>query len=229
MEGFTFVVRDGSVIDFSRYIAVLREHGVSPTGINQLRVRLSQVYGTRRAIVEVANGTASLSLRPLSARPMEITVDSAGVLDQRRDPLTRSGADLGWQQGLISRTRADEGMLVDDKGLIISSFMSPFLMMKDGVVHASAHPRTTASIATDGVLDLLVSEGVEVRWLEQGFRRDHLMSHETWSISGVYGARLVTGWLEYGGVVPARTGIDRMGIPTHREVNEMRELRYEIV
>ena len=34
---------------------------------------------------------------------------------------------------------------------------------------------------------------------------------------------------EYGGVVPARTGIERMGVPTHRELNELREKRYEIV
>lgn len=229
MEVFTFVVRDGSVIDFSRYIDAFRAHGVSPTTINQLRVRLSQVDGTRRAVVELANGTASLSLRPLPARPSEITVDSAGVFDERRSPQIRGGRDLGWQQGLLSRLSVDEGLLIDERGYVISSFLSPFLMMKDGAAHVSAHPRTTPSITADGVLDLLASEGVEIRWLDKGFHRSQLMSNETWSINAVYGARLVTGWLEYGGVVPARTGIERMGVPTHRELNELREKRYEIV
>ncbi|WP_018297613.1 hypothetical protein [Corynebacterium lubricantis] len=221
MEVFTFVVRDGAAVDLDTYLKAIAAHGVSHPTMNLLRLRLAQVSGTRRAVIEVANGNASLSLRPLVSQPSEITVDSAGVLDKRSSP-ARRGADLGWQHNLQMLTTADDGMLVDESGAVVSSFIAPFVMIRDGAAFLSAHPRTTPSIALDTVESILKKQGVEIRTLEKGFTRQELMQNETWVVSSLYGASLVTGWLEYGGIVPARSHINRMGVPTHREVNDLR-------
>ncbi|WIM68354.1 hypothetical protein QP027_02860 [Corynebacterium breve] len=226
MEVYTFVVRDGAVIDLHRYLDSWRERGLSHSKLNKLRIRLAQVSGTRRAVLEVANEDYSLSLRPLAARPEEIVVDSAGIVDKRENP-TRRGEDLGWQHGQLARVSADDGLLIDEAGRIISSIVAPIVMIKDGAAHISAHPRTTPSVALEGVLEILEEQNVEIRFKELGFARAELMSTETWLVSPLYGVRLVSGWLEYGGVVPARTGVDRMGVPTHREVNQLRDQRWE--
>ncbi|MHA2788420.1 hypothetical protein ACXZ66_04655 [Corynebacterium sp. S7] len=221
MEVFTFVVRDGAAVDLEKYLKAIAAHGVNHPTINALRLRLAQVSGTRRAVIEVANGNASLSLRPLVSQPSEITVDSAGVLDKRAAP-DRRGADLGWQHNLQMHTAADDGMLIDESGAIVYSFIAPFVMIRDGAAYVSTHPRTTRSIATDTVVDILQKQGVEIRTLEKGFSRQELMQNEAWVVSSLYGASLVSGWLEYGSLIPGRSQVNRMGVPTHREVNEMR-------
>lgn len=228
MEVFTFVVRDGAVIDLHSYLQEIAALGVSHSDLQRLKLRIAEVSGVRRAVIDVAHGTAALSLRPLPARPSEITMDSTPIRDARRFP-ARRGADLGWQHRQLMSIHADEGVLVDDRGAVVSSITSPLVMIKEGTAHVSAHPRTADSIALEGVVAILEQRGVPVRRLEEGFSLRELRANEVWVVNSLYGASLVRAWLEYGTAVPARTPIDRMGVPTHREINQLRLERLEQV
>ena len=224
MHAFSFVVEEGRVIDAARYAAAARELGVSTAALNRLRVRLSMVAGTRRAKLEIHGGTASLELRPLPPAPAEITVAARPIRDERTLP-AYSGPDLGWQRFTLAQTPAHEGLLVDATGRVVSAIMAPLVMLQHGRAYISSHERTSASIALDGVVEILAGQGVELAHLPGGFIRSDLLKSEVWVIDPVYGARLVTTWLEYGTSRPARQWVERGRLPTHREVNELRERR----
>lgn len=224
MHSFTFVVEEGRVIDADRYAAAARALGVSSAELNRLQVRLSMVAGTRRAVLFVSGGTASLELRPLPPAPLEITVSARPVPDERTVP-EYYGPDLGWQRLALSQTSAHEGLLVDATGRVVSAIMDPLVLLKNGRAYVSSHERTSASIALDGVVDILAGEGVEVVRLEGGFVRSDLLASEVWVVDPISGARLVTTWLEYGTSRPARRWVERHAVPTHREVNELRAAR----
>lgn len=227
MQVFTFVVREGAVVDAPAYASALRGLGVSAAELNRLRVRLSLVAGTRRAVIEVAGGLASLTLRPFTPTPEEITVESSPIRDERTQP-SLYGPDLGWQNFTLASLPTHEGLLYDATSRIPQAVAAPLLTLAlDGTprVTVSSHPATTPSIALDGVLDILAWRGADISTAPEGFRVSELMGRETWVVDPVHGARLVTGWREYGNVVRGRTALDRAGLPTHREVNEARAAR----
>ena len=191
VQVFTFVVTEGSVIDAPEYAAALRNLGVSAAELNRLRVKLSLVGGTRRAIIEVSAGLASLTLRPFSPTPDEITVDSSPLRDERTHPHV-FGPDLGWQRFTLASLPAHEGLLVDASSRVPQAITAPFVTVAmDGSssVTVSGHPATTPSIALDGVLDILAWRGAHVVTAPEGFRVNELMSRETWVVDPVHGDR----------------------------------------
>ncbi|WP_234948433.1 hypothetical protein [Corynebacterium sp. CNCTC7651] len=228
VDVFNFVVSEGAVIDAERYAAALRSLGVAPSALQQLRIRIAGVAGTRRGVLEVLGGTPALSLRPLPPAPSEITVQADPVRDERTEP-GKFGPDLGWQQSVLAGIPAHEGLLVDASLRTISAIMNPLLVVEPGRVHVSTHPATAPSIAMDGVLQILGGYGVEVVEEPEGFATSRLRDSEVWVVDPVYGARLVDTWLEYGTRFPARSLFDRGGVPSHRDVNEARRLLASMV
>lgn len=228
VDVFNFVVAEGRVIDAPRYARALRELGVSQKELQRLRIQLAEVAGTRRGVLEVTGGIASLALRPLAPAPLEITVAAEPIPDERTQP-TRTGPDYGWQQGTLAALSAQEGLLADATGTILSAIMHPLLVIEPGAVRVSTHPHSPRSVALSSVLDILASRGVDVVQEPRGFALWKLRDNEVWVIDPVYGARLVETWLEYGTPRPARLLFDRGGVPSHREVNEERKLRAERV
>ena len=227
MHVFTFVVAEGAVADAPAYAAALRGLGVPATELNRLRVRLSTVSGTRRAILEVGRGTVALTLRPLAPAPDEITVESTPIRDERTRP-DILGPDLGWQRYTLATLPTHEGLLIDAHSRVTQAVSAPLVMLAmDGAprVTVSSHPATTPSIALGGVLEILRERGAAVDEKPRGFRVADLMGSETWVVDPVYGARLVARWREYGTFVRGRLAFDRAGLPTHREVNEARRAR----
>lgn len=218
---FNFAVTEGEVIDAPRYVAALRALGVTPAKLQQLRIQIASVAGTRRAVLEVRGGTPSLALRPLAPAPSEITVAADPVRDERTTPAAL-GPDLGWQQSVLARTPANEALLIDAASRTISAIMHPLVVVEAGRVRISTHPHTTGSIALEGVLDLLAARGVAAHEEARGFDAHELVNREVWVIDPVYGVRLVETWLEYGTRRPARALFDRGGVPSHREINEAR-------
>lgn len=221
MDVYNFVVSEGMLIDAPRYARTLKDLGVSQADLQALRIRISQVQGTRRGVLEVRGGVPSLSLRPLAPAPSEITVDATPILDERDAP-GRYGPDVGWQQAQLAKLQAREGLLVDASGRVISALLHPILVVEPGRVRVSAHPASHDSVALDCVLDILRGHGVGVVEEPAGFDHFELLSQEVWVISPVYGASLVDTWIEYGTKRPARLLFDRGGVPSHREVNEER-------
>lgn len=222
MDVFNFVVAEGAVIDADRYAARLREMGVQPSALQQLRIQLSRVHGTRRGVLEVRGGDVALALRPLAPAPSEITMLADAIRDERTDP-GHLGPDLGWQQSVLARIPAHEALLVDDHFRTVSAVMYPLIEVLPGRVRVSTHPDTTPSIALESVLQILAGYGVDVEEAPDGFDTHALPSSEVWVLDPVYGARLVDTWLEYGTKRPARSLFDRGGVPSHREVNEVRK------
>lgn len=221
VELFNFVVTEGALVDADRYATVLRELGVTPRDLQRLRLAIAEVSGTRRGVLEVRGGTPALALRPLAPAPSEITVHAQPIRDERLVPGT-FGPDVGWQQSRLAQLGAHEGLLVDGSSRVISAIMNPLLVVEPGRVRVSSHPDTTDSITLDSVLELLSHQGVEAVAEQRGFDRGELMEREVWVIDPVYGARLVDTWIEYGTKRPARLLFDRAGVPSHREVNEVR-------
>lgn len=228
MDVFNFVVSEGTVIDAPAYAAQLRSLGVSPSELQKIRIKLADVAGTRRGVLEVRAGVPALALRPLAPAPSEITMQATPVPDERTVP-GRLGPDVGWQQSQLAKLQADEALLVDATSATISALMSPLLVVEPGLVRVSTHPRAAASVALDGVLEILRGRGVEVMEEPGGFDTPSLRDKEVWVIDPVYGARLVDTWLEYGTKRPARLLFDRGGVPSHREVNEERRRRAAVV
>ncbi|MEX3504736.1 hypothetical protein [Corynebacterium sp. LK2510] len=231
MHVFTFAVSEGTVVDAPAYLRALRELGVSSADLNRLRVDLAVVSGTRKAIVEVGHGVVSLTLRPLAPLPDEVVLSATAVRDQRTHPEV-CGPDLGWQRSCLAALGTHEGLLIDASSRIPQAIAAPLLTISTGespVVTVSGHPRTTPSIALDGVVDVLREAGAVVTDAPRGFRVYDLMHAETWLIDPVHGARLVTTWREYGVDVPGRIALNRGGLPTHREINKMRWARAQAI
>ncbi|MEH0146861.1 hypothetical protein V6D40_04180 [Corynebacterium sp. Q4381] len=228
MDVFNFVVAEGRVIDAPRYARALRDLGVSQKELQRLRIQLADVAGTRRGVLEITGGTASLALRPLAPAPVEITVAAEPVADERTQP-TRTGPDYGWQQSTLAALPAQEGLLIDAAGSILSAIMHPLAVIERGAVRVSTHPHSPRSVALASVLDILASRGADIVEEPRGFVVGELRDNEVWVIDPVYGVRLVETWLEYGTPRPARLLFDRGGLPSHREVNETRKLLAERV
>ncbi len=221
MDVFNFVVSQGAVIDAARYEQALRNLGVRPTELQRLRIQLADVGGTRRAVLEVAGGAASLMLRPLPPAAPEITVLAEPVADERAHP-DHLGPDLGWQRTMLAQIPADDGLLAHASGRILSAIVHPLLIVEPGRITLSSHHHSPRSVALDGIVDLLTTYGIHVVHNPGGFDMAALMSNEVWIIDPVYGARLVETWLEYGTRRPARLVVNRDGVPSHREINEAR-------
>lgn len=228
VDVFNFVVAEGTVIDAPRYARALHELGVSQKELQRLRIQLADVAGTRRGVLEVSSGTASLSLRPLAPAPVEITVVAEPVADERTQP-SRTGPDYGWQLGTLAALPAQEGLLACSTGTILSAIMHPLALIEPGAVRISSHPHSPRAVALASIVDILAGRGVTVVEESRGFVLGKLRENEVWVIDPVYGARLVQTWLEYGTPRPARLLFDRGGVPSHREVNEARKLLAERV
>ena len=224
MHVFTFVVADGAVIDAPAYARALRDLGVSSAEVNRLRVRLSTITGTRRVVLEVSRGSVAVALRPLAPAPLEITVEARPVRDERAHP-ERNGPDLGWQRSILVGLPTHEALLADASSRVVQSVFSPLLTVAGGAVTVSSHPATTPSIALDGVLEILADAGCGIVRSADGFKAHDLVRTETWVVDPIYGARLVAQWREYGALTAGRSTVEREGVPTHRDVNELRRLR----
>lgn len=224
MYASTFLMRDGRVPNLSIHLDRLRDAtGISPVRISGLRDELRAAGpGIHRCLIQAVGATVSLDLTPTVSPEEEVILDAQGIPDERRRP-TDKGPDLGWQVQLLSRLRqhkAGEGLLIDGHGAVISGVLSGLLCLDGATAHVSAHPRTPHSISLEATLAMLSEAGVEIVEHPEGLTVPRLRTTETWVINSVEGARLVSGWLEYGSVLPPRTGgRPRAGAPTHREIN----------
>lgn len=229
-----FTMRDGRVANLDAHLDRLREEAAhNPNAVEQVRTRLREAGpGVYRPLIQVGRTTLDVELYPSLLVNDEAVVDAQGILDQRRRP-TRKGPDFGWQARQLNMLRhsgSDAGLLIDEQGMVIQGIFSAVLFLKEGTANVSAHPRAAASITLDAALEMLTEAGVRVVEHPEGFTMSQLRNNETWLLSSVDGIRKVTGWLEYGSVLPPRNPHPpRMGAPTHRELNErMWELAQEV-
>lgn len=169
----------------------LRGCRVPHSEFERLRVAVTQVVGPRKAVVHVSGGHLSLALRPASAASSEITMFADPLRDQRTQP-HRHGPDLGWQQHAVATLGANDGLLADARGRIISAILQPLVTFPSATqAVVSGHPAATPSYALQGVVRVLEEAGVETRATNDGFSRFELMHQETWAVDPVLGARLV--------------------------------------
>lgn len=222
----TFLMRDGRVANLEAHLSRLREEATSnPALVEEVRTKLRAAgAGIFRPAIRVGRTTASVELHPAVAPAEEITVNAEGIPDQRRHP-TRKGPDFGWQirhLNMLRRAGSDAGLLIDERGNVISGVFSAvlFLDLGNGTVNVSAHQRAAESVTLEAALKLLTDSGLTVVEYPEGLTMLQLRSNETWLLSSMEGVRKVTGWLEYGSVlVPRSLNAPRMGAPTHREIN----------
>lgn len=123
---------------------------------------------------------------------------------------------------MLRRAGSDAGLLIDERGNVISGVFSAvlFLDLGNGTVNVSAHQRAAESVTLEAALKLLTDSGLTVVEHPEGLTMLQLRSNETWLLSSMEGVRKVTGWHEYGSVlVPRSLNAPRMGAPTHREIN----------
>lgn len=225
MYATTFLMRDGRVANLDAHLRRLRtETTFHPSAEEEVLATLrSAGPGVFRPHIEVVGSTVSVDLRPAVMPNDDVVVNAEGIRDERRRP-TRKGPDFGWQVHQLQRVRnqgADAGLLVDDRGNIISGIFSSVLYLSGGTAHVSAHPRAAQSITLDATLAMLIDAGVDVIEHPQGLPMHQLRTKETWLMSSLEGVRNVTGWMEYGSTLPPQiTGLPRGGAPTHREINE---------
>ena len=221
----TFMMRDGRVANLDAHLDRLRaETAHIPDAVEQVCARLREAgTGVYRPVVQVGRTTIEVELHPSMMPPEEVVVDAEGILDQRRRP-NRKGPDFGWQirqLNMLRHSGTDAGLLIDDRGMVIQGIFSAVLFLRDGTANISAHPRAAESITLTAALELLTAAGVSVVEHPEGLTMPQLRGNETWLLSSVEGIRKVTGWLEYGSVLPPRNpNPPRMGAPTHREINE---------
>ncbi|GAB3710437.1 aminotransferase class IV [Corynebacterium nasicanis] len=226
MYTLTFMMRDGHVPNLDDHLDRLRtEAAYNPFAVDQVRTQLREAGpGVFRPHIQVGRTTITVDLHPAIMPREEVTVDAEGIPDQRRHP-TRKGPDYGWQMRhlhMLRNSGSDAGLLLDDRGMVISGIFSALLFLRDGAAHVSSHPRTAESITLNAALELLTEAGVSVVEHPEGFTMPQLRGNETWLLSSVEGVRQITGWLEYGSVLPPREmNRPRMGAPTHREINEL--------
>ncbi len=230
----TFMMRDGRVANLDAHLDRLRsETAHNPGAVEEVRAKLREAgHGIYRPHIQVERTSLTVTLPPAIMPREEVVVDAEGILDQRRRP-TRKGPDFGWQirqLNMLRHSGSDAGLLIDDRGMVISGIFSAILFLKDGTANISAHPRAAESITLNAALEMLTEAGVSVVEHPEGFTMPQLRGNETWLLSSVEGVRKVTGWLEYGSVLTPRNGHPpRMGAPTHREINErMWELAGEV-
>lgn len=230
----TFLMRDGRVANLDAHLDRLREEtAFNPRIVDEVRAKLRDAGpGVFRPVIRVGKTTVTVDLRPSVMPVEEIVVDAEGIRDQRRYP-TRKGPDFGWQIRHLSMLRhsgADAGLLIDERGNVISGIFSAILFLDEGTVNVSAHPRAAESITLDAALEMLTAAGLSVVEHPEGLTMPQLRRHETWFLSSIEGVRKVTGWREYGSVLPPRVdNPPRLGAPTHREINQrMWELAGEI-
>ncbi len=131
---------------------------------------------------------------------------------------------------MLRHSGSDAGMLIDQRGNVISGVFSAILFLREGTVNISAHPRASDSITLDAALEMLTDAGLSVVEHPEGLTMPQLRGNETWFLNSVEGVRKVTGWREYGSVLaPRDLNAPRLGAPTHREINQrMWELAGEI-
>ncbi|MDO5671069.1 MAG: aminotransferase class IV [Corynebacterium sp.] len=230
----TFMMRDGRVANLDAHLDRLRSEAAdNPDAVEEVREQLREAGpGIFRPHIQVGRTSLTVTLTPAIMPREEATVDAEGIPDQRRRP-TRKGPDFGWQirqLNMLRHSGSDAGLLIDERGMVISGIFSAILFLKDGTANISAHPRAVESITLNAALEMLTEAGVSVVEHPEGFTMQQLRSHETWLLSSVEGVRKVTGWLEYGSVLtPRDTNPPRMGAPTHREINaRMWELADEV-
>lgn len=225
MVTFNFILRDERVAHFDALLAALRDQDYF-TGDReaQLRDQLSAAGpGAHRVSLHSTRQVFTVELRPLGSAPAEVVLDAAGIIDQRQHP-TRLGPDLGWQVRRLAEVRshgADESVLLDDSGAVISAIGSPILAFEGADVHVSAHPRATESVMLDEIVAHLQEVGLQVVEQPQGFTLLQLRQSEVWVLNILGGVQRVRGWLEYGSIMDARTLTARTA-PTHTEVEAWR-------
>lgn len=221
----TFLMRDGRVANLTDHLARLRDGGdLPPAKISEVRDQLRAAGpGIHRPVIQVSGSTVAVDIPPAVVLPDEAVVDAEPVFDERRSP-TANGPDLGWQTRRLAqviKSGADEGLLVDGEGRVISGIRSALLFLDGGSAHVSAHPRSTYSVTLEATLAMLVESGVEIVEHPEGLTIPRLRTSETWLLNSRTGVRQVTGWMEYASVLPPRlVGRPREGAPTHREINE---------
>ncbi|MDO5512450.1 aminotransferase class IV [Corynebacterium sp.] len=221
----TFMMRDGRVANLDAHLDRLRaEASFNPRAVDEVVAKLREApHGIFRPHIQVGRTTITVELHPAVMPREDVIVDAEGIPDQRRRP-TRKGPDFGWQirqLNMLRHSGTDAGVLIDDRGMVISGIFSALLFLRDGTANVSAHPRAAESITLTAALELLTEAGVSVVEHPEGFTMSQLRGNETWLLSSVEGVRKVTGWLEYGSVLPPRDEHrPRMGAPTHREINE---------
>ncbi|QGU03987.1 aminotransferase class IV [Corynebacterium comes] len=230
----TFLMRDGRVANLDAHLTRLREEtAFNPHIVEHVREELRDAGpGIFRPLIRVGKTTVTVDLQPSMMPAEEITVDAEGIIDLRRHP-TRKGPDFGWQirqLNMLRHSGSDAGLLIDERGNVISGVFSAVLFLQEGTVNISAHPRASDSVTLDAALEMLTEEGLRVIEHPEGLTMTQLRGNETWLLSSVEGVRKVTGWLEYGSVLPPRiSNPPRMGAPTHREINQrMWELAGEV-
>lgn len=214
----TFAIREGRVPSLSAQLSRLRDGAaIPPDRVADLRSSLHSLSpGAHRLIVQASQGAVSSSIRPLKEPGSTNILDSLPITDARQHPKFK-GPDLGWQNRQLAQLRArgaDEGLLIEDNGRVVSAVRSSLLVISDGEVRVPATPRTTYSVTAAAVLARLAELGVQVHREVEGLTLGQLRTSEVWTINSVAGIQRVTGWLEYGSVLPTRRDVRRGGVPT---------------
>lgn len=221
-----FALRDQRVAHLAAILGELRARdGFGPEREAALLTRLRAAGpGDHRVVLRSTPGTFTVDTSPLAATTTDrVVLDAAGVPDQRTHPVL-PGPDRGWQAHELARTRRDgagESVLLDDEGAVISALASPLLVIEAANVHVSAHPRATPSVMLGAVAGHMSRLGLQLIEQPGGFTMSRLRSGEVWVLDPVSGIQLVTGWLEYGSIVGARTLPARIA-PDHRAVEAWR-------
>lgn len=185
----------------------------------QLRAAGPDVFGT----IKVENHSYNVEIRPSREFSPTLTVDAHGHRDERAKPDVK-GSDLAWQARASATSRrrgADTGLLIDERGHVISPIEGSLLVLQGDMVFHSTHERAMRSVLETPVLDYLVTQGSISKSRPEGFNIEELRNAEVWLIDSLTGIQLVTAWVEYGSTfpVPEKRPVAPF-VPTYSEVNK---------
>ncbi len=185
----------------------------------QLRAAGPDVFGA----ISVENHSYNVELRPSRDFPTTLTVDAHGHRDERAKPEVK-GSDLAWQAraAAISKRRgADTGLLIDERGYVISPIEGSLLVLQGEMVFHSTHERALPSVLEAPILEYLGTQGCTPKSRPEGFNIEELRNAEVWLIDSLTGIQLVSAWVEYGSTFPVSEKRPvATYVPTYSEVNK---------
>lgn len=215
---------DGKVRNFEGHFARLLEAVPAAEQFREpIKERLRTIEGSVFTWVSVEDHNFNVQTRPSRTFQHQFIMDAHGHRDERSQPKIK-GIDAAWQSQVTALSRrqgADEGLLIDELGRVISAVDSSLLVLKGGMVFHSTHPRTLSSVLEEPVLRFLSEQGATAKARPEGFSMEGLRAAEVWMIDSFAGVRRVKAWLEYGNVLPVpevRPVVPFM--PTFAEAND---------
>ncbi len=215
---------NGHVRNFSSHVA--RLINAVPASVDyepRIRERLRAAAPDVYPWVTVEDHTFNVEIKPFRPSPSDLTLDVHGHRDERAHPVIK-GRDFAWQARALAASRrqgADEGLLVDERGMAVSAIEASLFVIEGEMVFYSTHPRTLSSVIETQVVEYLATLGATPKARPEGFNIEELRSAEVWLLDSCNGARRVAAWVEYGSTFPvAEVRPVAAFIPTIAEVND---------